>query len=96
MSGSLGNAETQERAQVQQGAGVACAKGLVATAYERRTADLPPVPSYDCHVLHQHHVVNCRFSARGNLHRDLDLSARRSAVLAHAQPSGYSAMIAER
>eukprot|EP00965_Chrysotila_dentata_P256048 6212417-Pleurochrysis_carterae.AAC.2 len=32
------------------------------------------------------HVVNCRFPARDNLHRDLDLFAVRPAVLARAQP----------
>eukprot|EP00965_Chrysotila_dentata_P192117 6174985-Pleurochrysis_carterae.AAC.1 len=44
---------------------------------------LLPVPTSDSHVFR--HVVSCRFSARGNLHGDLDLAAR-PAVLARAQP----------
>eukprot|EP00965_Chrysotila_dentata_P076293 2519835-Pleurochrysis_carterae.AAC.3 len=35
------------------------------------------------------HVADCRFSARGNLHRDLALAAGRPPVIAHAQPLGY-------
>eukprot|EP00965_Chrysotila_dentata_P245078 6206347-Pleurochrysis_carterae.AAC.1 len=37
---------------------------------------------------------DCRFSARGNLHRVLDLAAGRPAVLARAQPSGYQIALA--
>eukprot|EP00965_Chrysotila_dentata_P171844 5670797-Pleurochrysis_carterae.AAC.1 len=47
---------------------------------------LPPVLSSDRHVLL--HVVSCRLSAQGNLQRDLDVAARRPAVLAPAQPFG--------
>eukprot|EP00965_Chrysotila_dentata_P242500 6204909-Pleurochrysis_carterae.AAC.1 len=39
----------------------------------------------DRHALR--HVADCRFSARGNLHRDLDLAAGRPAVLADTQSS---------
>eukprot|EP00965_Chrysotila_dentata_P215108 6188576-Pleurochrysis_carterae.AAC.1 len=35
------------------------------------------------------HTLRHRFSARGSLHRDLDLAARCPAVLARVQPSGY-------
>eukprot|EP00965_Chrysotila_dentata_P025213 836648-Pleurochrysis_carterae.AAC.1 len=45
-----------------------------------------PVPTSDRHALR--HVADCRFSARGNLHRDLDLTAGRPVVLAHTQSSG--------
>eukprot|EP00965_Chrysotila_dentata_P055989 1856440-Pleurochrysis_carterae.AAC.1 len=45
-----------------------------------------PAPTSDRHAFR--HVADCRFSARGNMHRDLDLAARRPAVLAHAQSSG--------
>eukprot|EP00965_Chrysotila_dentata_P188968 6173053-Pleurochrysis_carterae.AAC.9 len=42
---------------------------------------LPPVLSSDRHILR--YVVDCRVSARGNLHKGLDLAARRPADLAH-------------
>eukprot|EP00965_Chrysotila_dentata_P170848 5639214-Pleurochrysis_carterae.AAC.3 len=75
------------------------AREVVATAYGHRPSrllntslsllsiDKCSILSSDRHVLR--HVVNCRFSARGNLYRDLHLAARHPAVLAHAQPSGY-------
>eukprot|EP00965_Chrysotila_dentata_P068017 2250126-Pleurochrysis_carterae.AAC.1 len=44
-------------------------------------------PTSDRHALR--HVADCRFSTRGNLHRDLALAARRPAVLAHTQSPGY-------
>eukprot|EP00965_Chrysotila_dentata_P006277 204899-Pleurochrysis_carterae.AAC.1 len=46
-----------------------------------------PASTSDRHALR--HVTDCRFSARGNLHRDIDLAAGSPAVLAHTQPSGY-------
>eukprot|EP00965_Chrysotila_dentata_P187681 6172287-Pleurochrysis_carterae.AAC.1 len=41
----------------------------------------------DRHALR--HVADCRFSARGNLHQDLDLAAGRPAVLADTHSLGY-------
>eukprot|EP00965_Chrysotila_dentata_P087910 2902603-Pleurochrysis_carterae.AAC.1 len=46
-----------------------------------------PAPTSDRHALR--HLADCRFSTRGNLHRDLDLAAGRPAVVAHTQSSGY-------
>eukprot|EP00965_Chrysotila_dentata_P206260 6183451-Pleurochrysis_carterae.AAC.1 len=79
-----------ERETVElDGASGACTSGSVATVY----APLPlPVLTSDGddHVFR--HVVDGRFAARGNLHRDLDLTAGRSADLARARPLGYYAV----
>eukprot|EP00965_Chrysotila_dentata_P193740 6175935-Pleurochrysis_carterae.AAC.10 len=53
----------------------------------RVSSQLPPVLSSDRHVLR--HIIDCRFSTLGNLHRDVDLAARRAADLARTQLSGY-------
>eukprot|EP00965_Chrysotila_dentata_P136153 4501354-Pleurochrysis_carterae.AAC.1 len=91
----------REKLADHDGACGGCAKGSVATAYGRRPGRLlkrlrqsylvltsvlhqvPAVLSSDRHVFA---TVNCRSSARGNLHQDLDLAAPRPAVLARAQP----------
>eukprot|EP00965_Chrysotila_dentata_P221092 6192190-Pleurochrysis_carterae.AAC.2 len=44
-----------------------------------------PTPTSDRHALR--HIADGRFSARGNLHRDLDLAAGRPAVFAYTQSS---------
>eukprot|EP00965_Chrysotila_dentata_P012932 426824-Pleurochrysis_carterae.AAC.1 len=94
-----------EKAEEHEGACGACARDSVATAYERRPRRLPKhlrhylvltIFSYQLPTVLPsnrdvlRNVVNCRFFARGNLHRNLDLAARRPAVLAHVL-SGYQA-----
>eukprot|EP00965_Chrysotila_dentata_P261984 6214431-Pleurochrysis_carterae.AAC.4 len=64
----------REKTEELDGAGGMYARGPMATVNAHR------------HVLR--HAVNCRFSARGNLHRDLDLTAGRPAILARAQSYG--------
>eukprot|EP00965_Chrysotila_dentata_P147186 4859533-Pleurochrysis_carterae.AAC.9 len=87
--------EGERKEGERDGAGGVCARASVATVNERpvsklmkssqRYLALPnvsvwslPVPTSD----HRHAlrlVADCRFSDRGNLHRDLDLAARRPA-----------------
>eukprot|EP00965_Chrysotila_dentata_P149592 4940289-Pleurochrysis_carterae.AAC.1 len=98
----MGEGERQQREL--DGAGGVCATASVATVNARpvgkpmkssqRYLALTniaiwslPAPTSDRHALG--HVVDCRFSARGNLHRDLNLAASRPAVFAHPQFSGY-------
>eukprot|EP00965_Chrysotila_dentata_P256922 6212717-Pleurochrysis_carterae.AAC.1 len=85
--------EERKRAEEHDSAGSACARESLATAYRRRPGrrsgnafchylvltgvsyQLPPVLTSGRHVFC--YVVNCRFSARSNLHQDLDPAARR-------------------
>eukprot|EP00965_Chrysotila_dentata_P220968 6192110-Pleurochrysis_carterae.AAC.1 len=84
--------EVGERKRSSSTATATCARGvlwrlcmLAGLAVFRNVGVLSlPVLTSDRHALR--HLVDCRFSARGNLHRDLELAARCSAVLARAQP----------
>ena len=99
-----GMGEGERKQGELDGAGGVCARASVATVNARPVGKLMkssqrylaltnisvwslPAQAPDRHFLR--HVADCRFSARGNLHRDLDLAARRPAVLAHTQSSGY-------
>eukprot|EP00965_Chrysotila_dentata_P207209 6183987-Pleurochrysis_carterae.AAC.2 len=92
---------TGKKTEELDGAGGVGARGSVATVYARQAGRLLkrrrlylaltnalvrplPVLTSDRHVLR--HVLHCRFSARGNLHRYLDLVAKHPVVLARAQP----------
>eukprot|EP00965_Chrysotila_dentata_P142164 4700760-Pleurochrysis_carterae.AAC.1 len=103
-SGENGDGDGKDKTEEFNGAGGVGAKGSVSTVYMRvRLADFLkrlrhylaltnvlvrplPVLTSDRHVLR--HIVSSRFSARGNLNRDLDVAAGRLAVLARAQLVG--------
>eukprot|EP00965_Chrysotila_dentata_P112667 3723392-Pleurochrysis_carterae.AAC.3 len=102
--GSPRSAATQEKTEERDSAGGVCARTFVATLnaslvgkplkcslrYLALTNVLVwslPVLTSDRHALR--HVADHPFSARGNLHRDLDLAVGRPAVLAHTKSSGY-------
>ena len=95
-----GDGGGREKAEELGGAGGVFARGPVATVNARRSGRLLKRPRHclaltnvlnlllpaltsDRHVLRD--AAYYRFSARGNLHRDLDLAAWRPAVLALAQ-----------
>eukprot|EP00965_Chrysotila_dentata_P050225 1664165-Pleurochrysis_carterae.AAC.1 len=69
-----GGARWRRRCVRERSCGDALTKALIL---------LLPALTPDRHVLRD--AVYCRFSARGNLYRDLDLAAWRPAVLALAQ-----------
>eukprot|EP00965_Chrysotila_dentata_P222903 6193254-Pleurochrysis_carterae.AAC.3 len=94
----------REKTGERDGAGGVCARASAATVYACPAGKLLkyslryfalanallwtlPVLTSDCHALR--HVADCRFSAPGNLHRDLYLTAGRAAALARAQSLGY-------
>eukprot|EP00965_Chrysotila_dentata_P211420 6186450-Pleurochrysis_carterae.AAC.4 len=91
---SMGTGEGERKQKELEGTGGVCAKS-VATVNARSVGKLIkvlgaylaftnvsvwslPASTSDLHALR--HVADCRLSARGNLHRDLDLVAGRPAV----------------
>eukprot|EP00965_Chrysotila_dentata_P070605 2334332-Pleurochrysis_carterae.AAC.2 len=100
----IGDGGRREKIGERDGTGGVCARASVATVHGRRAGKLwkrslrclalknalacsLPVLASDRHAFR--HLADCRFSARGNMHRDLDLAAGSPVVLAHVQSLGY-------
>eukprot|EP00965_Chrysotila_dentata_P168863 5576068-Pleurochrysis_carterae.AAC.2 len=84
---SMGMGEGERKQGGRDGAGGMSARGFCGDALTSVSVWSLPAPTSDRHALR--HLAHCRSSARGNLHRDLDLAAERPAVLAHSQSSEY-------